>query len=289
MGNEDKGLLKIRRALISVWDKKNLGFLAKGLSKLGVEIISTGGTLNELKSLGVKSISISSFTGFPEILEGRVKTLHPKVFGSILARRDIEDDKKDVVSQDLKPVDMVVVNLYPFEKVLKSGADEKKILENIDIGGVSLLRAAAKNYRWVAVLSNPDVYEKIIDELDRNQGSLYLDTRQNLAREAFLHTAQYDTLIAGYFEQRTQKEEFPEHLFLSYTGEKPLRYGENPHQKAHLYKDKSFKGANVVTSQVLSGKELSYNNLNDLDSVLAMIEDFNFPFPHPYNTLLKYQ
>ncbi|KPL02648.1 MAG: hypothetical protein AMJ90_05260 [candidate division Zixibacteria bacterium SM23_73_2] len=278
MGKEEGGLLKIRRAIISVWDKKNLGFLTKGLSKLGVEIISTGGTLNELKNLGVKSVSISSFTGFPEILEGRVKTLHPKVFGSILARRDLEEDKKDVVSQDLKPVDMVVVNLYPFEKVLKSGAEEDEILENIDIGGVSLLRAAAKNYRWVAVLSDPEGYERVIEELEENQGALSLDTRFNLASGAFSHTARYDALIANYFGQRTKEKDFPERLFLSFSGAQPLRYGENPHQKAQLYQDTNFEGPSVVTSQILAGKELSFNNLNDLDSVLSMIEDYESPF-----------
>lgn len=270
--------IKIRRALISVSDKKNLEILAKGLAKFGVELISTGGTLNELKNKGFKSVSISAFTGFPEILGGRVKTLHPKVFGSLLARRDEEDDKKDVVSQDLKPIDMVVVNLYPFEKVLKKGADEKEILENIDIGGASLLRGAAKNYKWVATLSDPDRYEKILDELERNEGALSLDTRQNLASEAFLHTAQYDALIANYFDQKTKKEKFPPQLWLSYTKIQSLRYGENPHQEAHLYKDMNFFGASVTGSQILSGKELSYNNLNDLDSVLTILEDFQSPF-----------
>jgi len=282
--HQEMGLLKIRRALISVWDKKNLEILAKGLAKFGVEIISTGGTLNELKNKGFKSVSISAFTGFPEILDGRVKTLHPKVFGSILARRDHEDDKKDVVSQDLKPIDMVVVNLYPFEEVLKRGVDEKEILENIDIGGVSLLRGAAKNYKWVATLSDPDRYKKVLDELERNEGALSLDTRQNLASEAFLHTAQYDALIANYFDQKTKKEKFPQNLWLSYTKIQSLRYGENPHQKAHLYKDMrmhkdiNFEEASVTGSQILSGKELSYNNLNDLDSVLSILEDFKSPF-----------
>lgn len=278
--NKDKKLVKIRRALISVSDKTNLTYLVKGLEKFGVEIISTGGTEAYLKKAGIETTSISTFTDFPEILGGRVKTLHPRVFGAILAKRDDEEHKKQIAQQKLKPIDMVVVNLYPFaDTVKKENVTQEEVIEQIDIGGPSLLRASAKNYRWVAVVVDPDSYETIVDEMEKNEGALSLSTRTNLTREAFKHTASYDGIISNYFQKESAKqEEFP--LFLSPTYQKvqSLRYGENPHQRAAFYKDLAFVGPSVASSQVLSGKELSFNNINDLDATLGMIQDFKDPF-----------
>jgi len=276
-----EGLVKINRALISVSDKRGLGELAETLSSLGVEIISTGGTEKELKQLGIKTVSLSSFTGFPEILDGRVKTLHPKVFGSILARREDESHKKAVSEHGMKLIDLVVVNLYPFEKTIsKSGVKIEEAVEQIDIGGPSLLRASAKNYPDVAVLANPDGYKDIIAELKGKGGCLSLETRQKLALEVFEHTSVYDSIIADYFQKEVVKNNdvFPANLIATYKRVNTLRYGENPHQKAAYYTDERYKGPSVITSEILSGKELSFNNLIDLDSALGMIEDFNRPF-----------
>jgi phosphoribosylaminoimidazolecarboxamide formyltransferase/IMP cyclohydrolase len=276
--SEEKDLIKIKRALISVSDKSGLVELARQLSSLGIEIISTGGTLNELKRNGIKVISISSFTDFPEILGGRVKTLHPKVFGGILALREDKEHKEEVKEQKLKLIDLVVVNLYPFEKtVSKPEVTDFEAVENIDIGGVSLIRAAAKNYNYVAVVTKPEEYEKIINEIKENKGSLSLATRYGLALEAFKHTAHYDSGISNYFERKEIKE-FPSFLNPFYEKVQDLRYGENPHQRSALYKVPDFAGPSIATSQILSGKELSYNNIVDLDSALNMIGDFEKPF-----------
>jgi phosphoribosylaminoimidazolecarboxamide formyltransferase/IMP cyclohydrolase len=277
---EEKGLIKIKRALISVSDKKGLVELARLLQSLSIEIVSTGGTLNELKKNGIKAVSISSFTEFPEILGGRVKTLHPKVFGGILALRDDKEHKKEVREQKLKLIDLVVVNLYPFEQtILKPEVTDSEAVENIDIGGVSLIRATAKNYNYVAIVTSPESYERIIHELKEKKGSLSLSTRYDLALEAFKHTAHYDGAIANYFEKKViQEDKSPSYLTLFYEKVQDLRYGENPHQKAALYRAPGFTNASIATSKVLSGKELSYNNIVDLDAALNMIEDFKRPF-----------
>jgi phosphoribosylaminoimidazolecarboxamide formyltransferase/IMP cyclohydrolase len=282
------GLIKIRRALLSVSDKTNLTDLALVLSGLGVEIISTGGTRAELKKAGVKSVSISSFTGFPEILGGRVKTLHPKVFGGILAKRDDEQQKKEVTEQDIKYIDLVVVNLYPFGRVIsQKEVKEDEAIENIDIGGPSMLRAAAKNHQSVAVVVNPQKYGEIIQELEAHDGSLSLDTRLSLAKETFRHTAYYDSLIANYFKRLSPAEEneYPEYLTLGWEKAQSLRYGENPHQKAAFYRDSAFKGASIARCEILSGKELSYNNIIDLDAAQSMVEDFQ---EKPFAVILKH-
>lgn len=278
--NEDKRLVKIRRALISVSDKNNLTYLAKGLEKFGVELISTGGTEAYLKKSGTKTTSITNFTNSPEILGGRVKTLHPKVFGAILAKRDDDEHKKEIALHNLKPLDMVVVNLYPFEETIKKkDVSPDEIIEQIDIGGVTLLRAAAKNYLWVTVLSDPDSYERIIQEMEENEGGLSLSTRMSLALEAFKHTASYDRIISNHFEKETKKEdEFPLFFNSSYQKVQTLRYGENPHQKAAFYKELNSAGPSIASSEILSGKELSFNNINDLDATLGMIQDFEKPF-----------
>jgi phosphoribosylaminoimidazolecarboxamide formyltransferase/IMP cyclohydrolase len=288
MAKKETDQIKIRRALVSVSDKTNLIELGKILSKLGVEIISTGGTQAELKKAKIKSVSISSFTGYPEILGGRVKTLHPKVFGGILAKRDDEKQEKEVMEQDIKYIDLVVVNLYPFGQVIsKKEIKESEAIENIDIGGPSMLRASAKNYHSVAVVVNPQTYKDIIKELEANEGALSLDTRLRLAKEAFVHTAYYDSMIANYFSGLVKKEgdEFPEYLTLGWDKIETLRYGENPHQKAAFYKDPVFKGTSISRCQILSGKELSYNNINDLDAALTMVEDFT---EKPFAVLLKH-
>jgi len=293
MAKEEAERIKIRRALLSVSDKTNLIRLARVLSGLGVEIISTGGTQAELKKAGIKSISISSFTGFPEILGGRIKTLHPKVFGGILAKRKDEEQKKEVTEQDIKYIDLLVVNLYPFAQVIsQKEVTEEEAIENIDIGGPSMLRAAAKNYRFVAVVVNPQRYEGIIQELEENDGTLSLKTRLNLAKEAFEHTAYYDSLIANYFKKLLstafvppEEEGFPAFLTMGWEKVQSLRYGENPHQKAAFYKDSGFKGASISRCEVLSGKELSYNNINDLDAALSVVEDFP---EKPFAVILKH-
>jgi phosphoribosylaminoimidazolecarboxamide formyltransferase/IMP cyclohydrolase len=284
----DSEWVKIKRALLSVSDKSGIVDLARVLSKLGVEIVSTGGTQAELKKAGIKSISISSFTGFPEILGGRVKTLHPKVFGGILARREDEQHKKEMGEQDIKCIDLVVVNLYPFEEtVKKTDVTQEEAIENIDIGGPSMIRAAAKNFESVAVLVNPKKYDQIIKELDENDGSLCLATRQDLAREVFEYTAHYDTTISNYFGQLSPQEEnqFPDYLNFSFEKIQSLRYGENPHQGASFYRDTIFKGASIPRCQILSGKELSYNNINDLEAALAMLRDFP---EKPFAVVLKH-
>jgi phosphoribosylaminoimidazolecarboxamide formyltransferase/IMP cyclohydrolase len=258
-----------------------LGELAETLSSLGVEIISTGGTEKELKQLGIKTVSLSSFTGFPEILDGRVKTLHPKIFGGILAKRENENHKKAVAEHGMKLIDLVIVNLYPFEKTIsKPSVAVEEAVEQIDIGGPSLLRASAKNYPDVAVVTNPDRYKDIIQELKDKNGCLSLKTRQKLALEVFEHTSGYDSIIADYFQKEVVKSDdiFPANLIATYKKVNTLRYGENPHQKAAYYKGEKYKGPSVITSEILSGKELSFNNLIDLDSALAMIGDFNRPF-----------
>jgi phosphoribosylaminoimidazolecarboxamide formyltransferase/IMP cyclohydrolase len=280
--------VKIRRAIMSVSDKTNLVEFARVLSKWGVEIISTGGTLAELHKAGIKAISVSAFTGFPEILDGRVKTLHPKVFGGILVKRDDEEQKKEAAEQDINLIDLVVVNLYPFAKVISQKEVKlEEAIENIDIGGPSMLRAAAKNYNSVAVVVNPERYKDIIAELESNEGTISYATRLSLAREVFEHTTYYDSMIANYFRGIVKKEEdeFPRNLTFGWEKIETLRYGENPHQKAAFYRDPSFKGASIARCEILSGKELSYNNINDLEAALSMIEDFP---ERPFAVVLKH-
>jgi phosphoribosylaminoimidazolecarboxamide formyltransferase/IMP cyclohydrolase len=288
MANKATGAIKIRRALVSVSDKTNLIDLTRVLAKLGVEIVSTGGTQAALKKAGIQSTSISSFTGFPEILGGRVKTLHPKVFGGILAKRDDQQQKKEVTEQDIRYIDLVVVNLYPFGKVIsQEEIKPEEAIENIDIGGPSMLRAAAKNHQSVAVVVNPEGYAELMREMEENQGALSLETRQRLASEVFQHTAYYDSMIAGYFKGLVpaREEEYPQYLTLGWEKVYGLRYGENPHQKAAFYKNPGFKGASIARCQVLAGKELSYNNINDLDAALAMLQDFP---DRPFAAVLKH-
>jgi phosphoribosylaminoimidazolecarboxamide formyltransferase/IMP cyclohydrolase len=268
---------EIKRALISVSDKANIVEFAKGLQEAGVEILSTGGTARILEENGIKVTKVSDFTGFPEMLDGRVKTLHPKVHGAILARRDDPQHMKQLQEASIPPIDMVVVNLYPFEETIsKPDASFEDAIENIDIGGPSMLRSAAKNHKDVAVVVNPNDYSTVIEEI-RTGGDLSSDTRWKLALEAFEHTSRYDTVISNYLRSRKEGVLFPDTIGLQYEKVLDLRYGENPNQKAAFYRDPSSKAMSVATSEKLHGKELSFNNIIDADAALDILREFERP------------
>ena len=260
--------ISIKRALISVSDKSGLGELGKTLAESGVEIYSTGGTAKYLSEQGINVVDVSDYTGFPEMMDGRLKTLHPKVFGGILCRHDRDDDMTGIAEHGIQSFELVVVNLYPFEQtVARDGVSMAEAIEQIDIGGPSLVRAAAKNHKFVAIATCSSQYGEI--QAAVSGGGIGFDLRQKLAADAFRHTAAYDSAISGYFDQQLgdsdNDETFPERLTISLKRENTLRYGENPHQKAALYSDGS-AGANLINAKQLNGKELSYNNLLDLDA-----------------------
>jgi phosphoribosylaminoimidazolecarboxamide formyltransferase/IMP cyclohydrolase len=258
---------KIKRALVSVSDKTGLVEFAKGLSELGIEILSTGGTASALEKAGVPVVSVSEVTKFPEMLDGRVKTLHPAIHGGILAMRDREEHMEAIRKHGIEPIDMVVVNLYPFEStVAKPGVQIEEAVENIDIGGPSMIRSAAKNHAAVAVVTSPGQYKLVLTELKENDSSLSLETRKTLALEAFRSTARYDSAIAQYLGKRYGQELFPKNLTLSFEKLGDLRYGENPHQKAAFYKDLfDYTPLSVAAAEKMHGKEISYCNVIDLD------------------------
>lgn len=271
---------KVKRALISVSDKTGLVELGKGLSDLGIEILSTGGTQAALEKAGVPVISVSDVTKFPEMLEGRVKTLHPAIHGGILAVREKEEHMEAIRRHGIEPIDMVVVNLYPFEStVSKPGVKIEEAIENIDIGGPSMIRSAAKNYASVAVLTSPAQYQPVLQELRENDCHLSDETRRRLALEAFRITARYDSAIAHYLGKMFAPTElFPKNLTLSFEKLGDLRYGENPHQKAAFYKDLfDWTPLSVAAAEKLHGKEISYCNVLDLDAALAIVSDFEKP------------
>ncbi|MDH5443125.1 MAG: bifunctional phosphoribosylaminoimidazolecarboxamide formyltransferase/IMP cyclohydrolase [Hadesarchaea archaeon] len=268
--------MRIARALISVSDKTGIVEFARGLQDLGIEIISTGGTAKFLKKNGIKVKDISDFTGFPEILDGRVKTLHPKVHGGILAIREKGEHIRELRKHDIEPIDLVIVNLYPFEKTIQSGGTIEEAIENIDIGGPAMLRSAAKNYRNVVVIVNPNEYNEVLKELREKDGELSDKTRERLAVEAFAHTARYDTIISNYLRGMFRGEEFPETLSLTYKKIQNLRYGANPHQKAAFYGE-DIKEPSIANARKLWGKELSYNNILDLGSSLEVVKEFENP------------
>ena len=273
--------IKIKRALISVSDKTGIVELAKKLQDLDVEIISTGGTKKVLKENGIQVIPISSFTGAPEILDGRVKTLHPAVHAGILYKRDVEDHKKEMKAHSYKDIDMVILNLYPFESTLKKeGVTEDEIIENIDIGGPTMLRSAAKAFDYVAIVTDPSQYSDIIEELSENTASISYQTRLDLAKSAFCRVADYDRAISTYFVcgKAEKVSSFPETINISVKKMMDLRYGENPHQGAAVYTDPRANMPTLSRAQVLGGKALSYNNYGDLEAVLSMILDFKTPF-----------
>jgi len=270
-------IVKPQRALISVSDKSGLGDFAQALSALGVEIFSTGGTRRFLEDHGIKVKDVADYTGFPEMMDGRVKTLHPKVFGGILGRRDHAEDVQAMENHQILPFDLVVVNLYPFRQtVAKPDCTEADAIENIDIGGPSLVRAAAKNHAFVAIVTSPAQYDAVLKEL-REQGGTSLALRRQLAAAAFAHTAEYDQAIATWFAQRVEEGPFPSRLFFTFERWMPLRYGENPHQQAAAYRAPEVRGPSVMTARPLHGKELSYNNLLDLDSALEIVRHFQEP------------
>lgn len=267
----------IRTALISVSDKLGLADLAAGLQRAGVEIYSTGGTRRHLEQSGIEVSDVADYTGFPEMLDGRVKTLHPKIFGGILAIRDRADHMDALDEHDIIPFDLVVVNLYPFAATAsRPGVSREECVEQIDIGGPSLVRAAAKNHNDVAVATSSQQYGEILAQLDQAGGTT-LELREELAAEAFDHTAGYDRAIADFMRGDTIGGEFPTSLNLSLKRKSQLRYGENPHQRAALYVDPSVRSANLVSARQVSGKELSYNNLLDLDSALEIVRGFGGP------------
>ncbi|HEY7327521.1 MAG TPA: bifunctional phosphoribosylaminoimidazolecarboxamide formyltransferase/IMP cyclohydrolase [Gemmataceae bacterium] len=268
----------IRRALLSVSDKTGLIELARGLLDFQVELISTGGTRKTLTDAGLPVRDVSEVTGFPEMLDGRVKTLHPSIHGGILAVRDNPGHTKSLQEHSIQPIDLVVCNLYPFEATVAcSGATSEEIIENIDIGGPSMVRSAAKNFRDVAIVTSPDQYAAILAEMRQHNGSLSLQTRERLAASAFARTAGYDRAISTWFAARIAEEPFPASMDLRLERRQSLRYGENPHQRAAFYVEADAPPASVARAEVLHGKELSYNNLLDLDSALNLVREFSEP------------
>lgn len=263
----------MKRALLSVSDKTGLLDFAQGLVRNGYEIISTGGTKKALEEAGLPVIGISEITGFPEIMDGRVKTLHPNVHGALLCVRDNEEHVKQIQDLGIDYIDLVCVNLYPFkETVQKPGVDHATIIENIDIGGPSMLRSASKNYRFIPVVCDPADYDTVLAEIEEN-GETKPETRERLAAKVFRHTARYDAMIADYLTKKTG-EEFPESMTITFDKVQDLRYGENPHQKAAFYKgmNPQYSLANAVQ---LHGKELSYNNIQDGNAAIEILKDFS--------------
>jgi phosphoribosylaminoimidazolecarboxamide formyltransferase / IMP cyclohydrolase len=270
--------LPVRRALLSVSDRSGLVELARALSSRGIEILSSGGTAALLAANGVAVREVASYTGFPEIMGGRVKTLHPKIHGGVLGRRGVDDAV--MAQHGIAPIDLVVVNLYPFATAATAaGASYAQAIENIDIGGPALLRAAAKNHESVLVVVDPQDYPDLLRELDAHGGGSSPATRARLAAKAFAHTARYDALIASYLaaQHALSGEPFPATLALAFDKVEQLRYGENPHQPAALYRDPWASGASVVTARVLQGKELSFNNIADADTAVECVRVFEQP------------
>ena len=270
-------MAKVTRALISVSHKDGILDFAKGLEKLGIEILSTGGTAKLLRDGGVKVKDVSEFTGFPEMLDGRVKTLHPKVHGGLLGRRNNPEHVKQMKQHGIEPIDLVVVNLYPFEQtVAKPGCSLEDAIENIDIGGPTMLRSAAKNYTDVAVVVSPRDYGRVLEEI-RKTGAVSLKTRFELCRTVFLHTARYDSAISAWLNNQVPEEEktrFPNILTLQLEKVQNLRYGENPHQQGAFYREFGVKEPSVSHAKQLQGKEMSFNNYLDANSALELAKEY---------------
>ncbi|HLJ37242.1 MAG TPA: bifunctional phosphoribosylaminoimidazolecarboxamide formyltransferase/IMP cyclohydrolase [Steroidobacteraceae bacterium] len=263
----------VRRALLSVSDKTGLLDLARALSARGVEILSTGGTAQLLAAEGVKVREVAAVTGFPEIMDGRVKTLHPKIHGGLLGRRGVDDAV--MAQHGISPIDLLVVNLYPFaQTVARPGCSYAEAVENIDIGGPAMVRAAAKNHASVLVVVDPADYALVLKELDTHQGGSEAATRAQLAAKAFAHTARYDAMVAGWLRAREPDAPFPATLPLAFDKVQDLRYGENPHQRAAFYRDPAGSGASVGRATVLQGKDLSFNNIADADTAIECVRQF---------------
>jgi phosphoribosylaminoimidazolecarboxamide formyltransferase / IMP cyclohydrolase len=270
------GAVSVRRALISVSDKTGVTDFAKGLAELGVEIVSTGGTGDALRTAGVDVTDVSNFTGSPEILDGRVKTLHPRLHAALLARRDNDEHVATLEREGIVPIDLVCVNLYPFQRTVAGrDVDPADAIENIDIGGPTMIRAAAKNHRSVAVIVKPESYDAVLAELEESDGKISTSTRHWLANEAFAHTARYDAAISSWFG--TEYEEYPEHLTVAFEKVIDLSYGENPHQRAALYAEAGARSHVLSRVSKLHGRQLSFNNVLDLDSARRLLGDFDEP------------
>ena len=265
------------KALISVSDKTGIVEFAKELESMGIEIISTGGTYKKLKEEGLKAIEISELTGFPECLDGRVKTLHPKVHAGILAMRSNPNHMKQLETLNVDTIDFVIVNLYPFKQtILKENVKREEAVENIDIGGPTMLRSAAKNYQDVTVITDPKDYEKVLSELKGN-GKVSLDTKFYLMNKVFEHTASYDAMICKYLKDERKDESLPQELTLTYEKVQEMRYGENPHQIGALYKEIGKCEGSLTIAEQLNGKELSFNNINDTNGALELLKEFDEP------------
>ena len=285
----------IRRALISVSDKQGLAAFAQALAGYGVEILSTGGSAQALRSAGLAVVDVSRHTGFPEILDGRVKTLHPAIHGGILARRDAPAHTDALAAHGFAPIDLVVVNLYPFRETLAAGASRADCIENIDIGGPALIRAAAKNHEFVAVVTDPGQYEAVLADLEAHGGAVGADLRRRLAAAAYAHTAAYDAAIAGWLA-REDGDSLPARITIAATRAQRLRYGENPHQEAAFYLSDGGpldaahgRRPGVATAEQVQGKALSYNNLNDTDAAFELVAEFQPPqFDRPAVAIIKH-
>ena len=269
---------KIERALISTYDKTGLLEIANALTQREVEILSTGGTARHLREAGIEIVDVSDYTGFPEMLDGRVKTLHPKIHGGLLAQWDNAEHIAQAEDNGINPIDMMICNLYPFEAtVAQPDVTLEEAIENIDIGGPTMIRAAAKNYKHLAVLTSSNQYPQIIADLDANDGCLSEDVRFELAKTAFLHTAQYDNAISTYLANLQSDEEFGNVLTLRFQKADSLRYGENPHQKAAFYRTETVPAPCAAWAKQLNGPPLSFNNILDLDAALEIVKDFTSP------------
>jgi phosphoribosylaminoimidazolecarboxamide formyltransferase / IMP cyclohydrolase len=270
------GDLRVERALLTVHDKRGVVDFARALTELGVEIISTGGTAAELGGAGIDVRSIEDYTGFPEILDGRVKTLHPSIFAGLLAVRSREEHRETLAEYGIAPIDLVVVNLYPFERTAaRRGVSDEEVIEHIDIGGPTLIRAAAKNHAHVGVVVRPESYDAVTEELSETGGVMSAQTRESLATEAFGATARYDAAISRWFSER--EDDFPNHFVAAFEKVMDLSYGENPHQRAAYYEQVGTRTHLLARTVKVHGKELSFNNLLDLDSGRALLREFEVP------------
>jgi phosphoribosylaminoimidazolecarboxamide formyltransferase/IMP cyclohydrolase len=270
------GEVQVRRALLSVSDKRGLAEFARGLAELGVEIVSTGGTARELSEDGLHVRAIEDYTGFPEMLDGRVKTLNPRIYAGLLAVRDNPDHVGTLNEHEIEPIDLVCVNLYPFERTAsRRGVPEEEVMENIDIGGPTLIRAAAKNHQFAAVVVSPEAYDAVLEELRQSEGRLSDRTRESLATEAFAYTARYDGAISRWFAER--EADFPAQYPRTYEKVLDLPYGENPHQRAAYYTETGARSHLLSMVSKLHGKELSFNNLLDLDAARKLVDEFELP------------
>jgi phosphoribosylaminoimidazolecarboxamide formyltransferase / IMP cyclohydrolase len=268
----EPGGVRVRRAVISVSDKRGVVDFARGLAQLGVELVSTGGTAREIEAAGIEVRAIDDFTGFPEIMDGRVKTLHPKLYAGLLARRDDPEHLRQATENGIEFVDLVCVNLYPFERTAgRLASTEDEVIEDIDIGGPSMIRASAKNHAFTAVVVRPESYDAVLEELRESEGHLSLPTREWLASEAFSYTARYDTAISRWFAEKT--EEFPQVHLRAFEKVVDLPYGENPHQRAAYYAQVGARAHVLSQVQQHQGKQISYNNILDLDAARTLLRD----------------